>query len=137
MWIKFDLEGMKFELNIDKYYPNQNLDGKWTEVTCNFEFSNVIKYKISHDEILLCCEVDEIRNSLERLLNNELNEIKEFQPCEPDLTFIFNPTDNYFSMTLYREDIDNLYTYLCYVTKKFDKDNPKVQELINSGIIYG
>ena len=172
MWIKFDLEGMKFELNIDKYYPNQNLDGRWTEVTCNFEFSNVIKYKISHDEILLCCEVDEIRNSLERLLNNELNEIKEYQPCEPDLTFILNPkydirndpntiyvkpgfeirdiklqlrvnlwddglTDNYFSMTLYREDIDNLYTYLCYVTKKFDKDNPKVQELINSGIIYG
>ena len=136
-------------------------------------FMDYTAYHIRRNyEILNGLSNEESTKLLERLLNNELNEIKEYQPCEPDLTFILNPkydirndpntiyvkpgfeirdiklqlrvnlwddglTDNYFSITLYREDIDNLYTYLCYVTKKFDKDNPKVQELINSGIIYG
>lgn len=172
MWIKFDLEGMRFDLKIDGYRPNQDLDGEWTNVSFSFKFHNIIDYKIYNAEILLSCEVDSIIDDIKDLLDDKLEKSEEYEPCEPDLTFIFNPkydirnnpnvtyvapgceiqdinielrvnlwdgglTSNYFSMTLDRKDIEKLYTYLCYVTKKINRDNPKVVELMNKGIIYG
>jgi len=46
-------------------------------------------------------------------------------------------TGNYFSMSFDREDIEKFYTYLLLVTNKIDKNDEKVQKLIEAGTLYG
>lgn len=91
MWIKFNLDGMKFELKIENYKPGQTLDGDWADVSFNFEFQDIIKYKKTAMEILLCCEVDDLRAFMEDLLNDKLTDIKSYECIEPDFDFIFRP----------------------------------------------
>ena len=45
-------------------------------------------------------------------------------------------TGNYFSMTFDRGDIEKFYTYLLLVTNKIDKNDEKIQKLIEAGILY-
>ena len=47
MWVKFDLQGMKLKFKVEKYIPNQTIDGEWTEISFSFEFQDVIKYSTS------------------------------------------------------------------------------------------
>ena len=74
MWVKFDLQGMKLKFKVEKYIPNQTIDGEWTEISFSFEFQDVIKYSTSKNEVLLCSEVDDIRNFMEKLLDDKLEE---------------------------------------------------------------
>lgn len=74
MWVKFDLQGMKLKFKVEKYIPNQIIDGEWAEISFSFEFQDVIKYSTSKNEVLLCSEVDDIRNFMEKLLDDKLEE---------------------------------------------------------------
>ena len=91
MWIKLDLDGMRVEFEINNYKANQNLDGNWTKVSYNYNFKDVIKYSSQDAEILLSCEIDELRDDLEKLLNDELTDIKKIDCIEPDLEFELHP----------------------------------------------
>ena len=79
MWIRLDLEGLKFELKIEDYLPNQTLDGKWSNVSFNFEFQNIIKYSQNRSENMLCYEIDELILKYIYdifISNNEFKELK-------------------------------------------------------------
>lgn len=91
MWIKLDLDGMRVEFEIDNYKANQNLDGNWTNFSYNYSFRDIIKYNFQNAEILLSCEIDELRDVLEKLLNDELTDIKKINFIEPDLEFELHP----------------------------------------------
>lgn len=159
MWVKFDIEGLKFELKVENYISNQTIDEAWANVSFNFEFQNIIKYSKDSSENLLCREIDDLMLVLEDLLDNKLNEREEFGCIEPDFTFVFNPkgvngsiditmelqvnlwygglTCNYFSTTFCREEIEQLYLYLSLITNKIEKDDYRIISLIEKGILYG
>lgn len=44
-------------------------------------------------------------------------------------------TDNYLTVTLVREDIEMLLTYLLYVTRKLNDHSPEVTDLANQGFL--
>lgn len=91
MWVKFDLQGMKLKFKVEKYIPNQTIDGEWAEISFSFEFQDVIKYSTSKNEVLLCSEVDDIRNYMEKLLDDKLDEEVIYKCIEPDFEFTFSP----------------------------------------------
>ena len=157
MWLKLDLEGLRFDLNIEDYIPNQTIDGKWASVSSKFEFQDIIKYTKDKSEDLMCYEIDELICHIEDLLNNKITEKQILEEIEPDLIFILNPkekdidiniemkvnlwhgglTYNYFSTTFIREDIEKLYLYLSLISHKIEKDDIRIKELIKEGILYG
>lgn len=172
MWIKFNLDGMIFELEIKNYMPVQAMNDSWVDVSYCFNFKNAIQCFSNNNEILLNWEVDEIRNYTEKLLNDQLDKTVNLECIEPDLNFIFKPkydlrndpnhlcinpgyeiedikieirvnlwcgvpTANYFSTTMYRDNIELFYLYLSLVTKKISIDDIKVKKLLETGIIYG
>lgn len=158
MWLKLDVEGLKFELKIEDYIPNQTIDGKWANVSFDFEFQNIIKYSRSHNELLMCFEIDELICHIKNLLEDKIEEPEILEEIEPDFTFIFNPKDkqksgidmemkvrlwdggltcNYFSTTFGRDEIEQLYLYLSLITNKIEKDDLRIKKLIEKGIIYG
>lgn len=91
MWVKFDLQGMKLKFKVEKYIPNQTIDGKWAQISFSFEFQDVIKYSTSKNEVLLSSEVDDIRDYIEKLLDDKLDEKVIYKCIEPDFEFTFSP----------------------------------------------
>ena len=91
MWVKFDLQGMKLKFKVEKYIPNQTINGKWAEISFSFEFQDVIKYSTSKNEVLLSSEVDHIRDYMEKLLEDKLDKEVIYKCIEPDFEFTFRP----------------------------------------------
>ena len=93
MGFELDVSGVKIELEISRYRltSKKNQFLKWC--TCNFRFSseNWLKYHKENDEILLCCELDELTNALTDLLDNKIQEAKEISFIEPDFVFELYP----------------------------------------------
>lgn len=92
MWIKLDLDGIDFHFQIVGYRKSNldNWDDQWCKVDVTLQSYNWIDYHIS-SSILLSCEVEALRDSVEKLLNDLLTEQEEFEFIEPDLTFVLNP----------------------------------------------
>ena len=172
MWIKFDLQGMRFNLKIENYRPHQDVDGEWTKDSFEFKFQDIINYKKDNYEAILSCEIDDLIKYLDELLNDKMNEPKDYTCIEPDFEFVFSPkfdvrndpnclyakpgteiididlqlkvnlwddglTNNYFSTTFGREEIEQLYTYLKLIAHRIQITDDNVQQLIKNGIIYG
>lgn len=91
MWVKLNLQGMQLEFKVEKYIPNQTIDGEWTEISFNFKFQNIIQYSTNRDELLLSSEIDDIRDYMEKLLHDKLYEVERYKCIEPDFEFIFKP----------------------------------------------
>lgn len=89
MWLKLNLEDLKFEFKIDKYIPKK--EDSWTKVSLHIYMKNAIDYKINYQEILDNYDVDIIRDNLKKLLNDELEEDDELSFAEPDLEFYLSP----------------------------------------------
>lgn len=93
MWLELDISGIEMKLRINGYKPStkENWDSNWCK--CDFLFSSGdwLNYHKEEDEVLLSCEVEELEESLTKLMNNELSEIKEIECIEPDFKFILHP----------------------------------------------
>ena len=93
MWLELDASGIKIKLQIKEYIPStkDNWDSQWCQ--CDFLFSSKdwLYYHKEDDELLLCCEVEELEDSFSKLLNNDLTEVKEIACIEPDFVFILHP----------------------------------------------
>lgn len=126
MWFKIDLDGMTFELKIKNYMPNQTLDGSWAKVSYYFKFHDVINYSADNCELLLNCEIDDIRDYIEKLLNDKLNKKINYECIEPDFNFIFNPK--------YDLSNDPSYVYLQPGTEIVDIDMELKVNLWNGGL---
>ncbi len=158
MWLKLNLNGLKFDLKIDDYSPNQMLEGKWANLSFSFEFQNIIHYSQNQSESLLCYEIDKLVFCIEKLLNNKIAKRTKLEGIEPDFTFIFNPknhnkqidinmemkvalwneglSDNSIIATFDRDNIEILYLYLSLVTNKVNSNDLRIRKLIEKGIIY-
>lgn len=93
MWLKLDIDGIIFQLQVRSYQPSttENWDSEWCRIGLSLASRNWLNYMIENDEVLLSCEVQVLTESLEKLLNDELNEISEIECIEPDFKFILHP----------------------------------------------
>lgn len=119
-----------------------------------------LNYQLHNYHILLSCEVEELAEALEDLLNDKLSETKTIECIEPDFNFVLNPkfnngysivdidmemkiffwdegvlTSNFISLTFGREDTENLKNYLFYVMGRIDKKSSVVNDMIAEGIL--
>lgn len=155
MWIKLNIDGMIFKLKIEDYKPNQDTNGNFVKASYSFIFKDIIKYEKERDEVLLSSEIDILIKHLRELLDDEMKDIVSYDCIEPDFEFIFNPkyddididmelrvylynpmlTCNYFSVLFNRTQIEQLYTYLSLITKRINREDEKVKQLLKEGII--
>ncbi len=149
MWFKLDASGIKINLQIKNYKltNRKNWDREWCHCDFLFYSDNWLNYHKENDEVLLCCEIDEISEALTRLLDNKIIEEKEIICIEPDFIFKLFPqkdlrddarytyvkpgyeiqdiylewriyfwddglTDNYLTITLYRDEITRFRDYI-------------------------
>ena len=92
MWFHLDLDGIEFHFRISHYKKSvqEVWDEQWCKVDLTLQSGNWLNYEVSSD-ILLSCEVEEIRNKLSALLSNKIQAPEELEFVEPDLSFVLNP----------------------------------------------
>lgn len=93
MWLKLDLDGIVFQIQISGYRPStiENWDSQWCRISLSLTSKNWLNYMIENDELLLTCEIETLAESLQKLLNDEFNDAKEIECIEPDFKFILHP----------------------------------------------
>ena len=94
MWFTLDLDGITLHLRIQNYKKSSNSiswDENWTCVDLTLQAKEWLNYQIKNDEIMLACEVEELRDKLGLLLVDGLTEPYSLELIEPDLTFELNP----------------------------------------------
>ena len=92
MWFHLDLDGIEFHFRISQYKKSiqEIWDEQWCKIDLTLQSGNWLNYEISSD-ILLSCEVEELRNKLLELLSNKIHSQEELEFIEPDLSFILHP----------------------------------------------
>ena len=172
MWLMLDLDGIVLRLQIRNYVKVAADD--WDSTWCKTDFSFVsepwLNYHKEDDEVFLAREIDDLKEALQALVNNQLTEVTEFSCIEPDFNFILNPqrdlrldpkvlyvrpgceiadidaewkisfwhdglTANYLSVSLGREDIESLLSYLRLITGELRESDQQIQQLIRDGIL--
>lgn len=158
MRLKLDLCGIDTQLKITDYHftrKNEDPYDNW----CDVEMSLVSRQVNVHPggSILMSDEVLEICNILEEVLIGNRDEEFSLDFIEPDLKLKFYPTKdidhafcelvinlwgsdgslsaNSLSVGLDKDDLMAMWTYLKYVTKQIQKDDPSIKELIDKGNI--
>ena len=161
MWIKLDIDGMAFHLQISNYRLSKKeiWDEQWCKVSCSItdEKNKIINYHISDCELLLCSEIEEMKVSIDRLLRNEFTSKNELEFIEPDFNLALHPkceigytsmewkvnlwsdglTENYFSIEFSEEDLKYLLAYLKYIIGEYSEETPVIKDMISCGILYG
>ncbi len=127
MWFHLDLDGIDFHFRISKYRKSiQDIwDEQWCKVDLTLQSGSWLNYQTS-SEMLLSCEVEELRNKLSVLLSNELQSPEELEFIEPDLSFILHPQKD---LTL-----DPNYTYVAPGHEIVDIDADIHVHLWNGGL---
>lgn len=160
MRLKLDIDGISFYLKITGY--RKTSDSNWDEAWCNVEAclqNEYLNYYFG-SEILLCSEIDTLEKYLSDLLNNKMTEETILECIEPDFEFICEPktvendysgdillfivinlwekgclTANSIHLTLDRQDIQQLYTYLLYIKQVIDRTDERIMSLIKREIL--
>lgn len=93
MWLKLDLDGIIFQLQIRGYRPStkENWDDNWCRVSLSLTSRNWLDYSIREDEVLLSAEIETLAEDLSKLLNDDFSEILETDCIEPDFRFKLHP----------------------------------------------
>lgn len=98
MRLRLDLQGMRIDLEI-KGYHNSNSNNKfdnWCQVSYSFVFPDCINYSKQDDEILLSCEVEDLKEMLDDFIDGKITEKITQGFIEPDFEFVFIPPRNKF-----------------------------------------
>ncbi len=87
--ITLELEGFKLVLEITGWKPSNrdNWDSTWCKVKMDLS-SSFMEYNIN-SECLLSCEVEELKESLDKIIDGE--NAKNVSCIEPDFEFEFSP----------------------------------------------
>lgn len=93
MRLKIDLNGIMLCLKIRGYTPStqDDWDSQWCNVDFSFSSGNWLDYHRENDEVLLSCEVETLADSIEKLLNDQIDKVTEISCIEPDFNFILHP----------------------------------------------
>lgn len=107
MKLTIDLHGILLQLKIKGYVPSTHDDwiSQWCDVDFSFSSGSWLDYHRENDEVLLSCEVETLAESIEELLNDQLEDVTEISCIEPDFHFMLHPKRDL------REDPK--YTYVC------------------------
>lgn len=157
MWLNLSLKDVEFKMKIEDYLPNNGelySNGNWTRISCRIKMGNVINYSSDRSEIFLSLQIDEFKEYLKDFLNNELDgEITAYDSFEPAEWLYFHRYDmsldadirlrnllNYFTkhrlvLEFKKDNLKNLYQYLCLITSEISKDDDSIIELINIGVL--
>lgn len=94
MWLKIDLDGINFQLEITNYtqledrsdYPEE-----WCNVSMKYQSGEWLDYVVDRQQLLLSDEVDDLQSALSRFLNDEFMNAEVLGFAEPDIEFILYP----------------------------------------------
>lgn len=93
MWFNLDLCGITLKMRIKDYQPTNK--ESWDEQWCSVDYSLIsehwLNYSQDDDEVFLSCEIEELAQSLDDLLNDKITEVKTIKCIEPDFNFILVP----------------------------------------------
>jgi len=113
MRLKLDLDGVKTIFEIRKYHKSteENWDEEWCKVTFSFICDNWLEYGRLDEELLLCGEIEELRDYTRRLLLDEIEDTAILTFLEPDFEFTFCPKriDNQLSLFEEHPQVKNAY----------------------------
>ena len=93
MKLKLDLEGILFTLEIINYRPStiENCDDEWCEVSYYATNDVSLNYGMRSYDNILCSEVEELRDTIKKLLLDELTDKSTLSYIESGLSFHFIP----------------------------------------------
>ena len=93
MKLHLDLEGINVILEIKKYHEStrEKWDEEWCLVTFSLTSGSWLNYGKIDDPLLLCTEIEELRDNLEKLLSEKITKKIELEFLEPDFIFELIP----------------------------------------------
>ncbi|MBQ8504197.1 MAG: hypothetical protein IJ491_07960 [Clostridia bacterium] len=93
MFFRIDIDGIDIQLRVKGYSASEKeiWDSQWCDCDFVFRSGDWLNYHKEDTEILLSSEVEELEAELTKLLNGDLNEIKEICCTEPDFVFTLHP----------------------------------------------
>lgn len=93
LWFRLDLEGIDLHFRISKYRKStkENWDCEWCDVDLTLQSNRWLDYHINSAEVMLSNEIEMLRDTIDALLNDKLDEIDTLECIEPDFQFIFYP----------------------------------------------
>lgn len=98
MWLRMDLDGITVELQIQQYSKQNARTGDeydyWCKVSFSFFSEPWLNYKKENEEVFLSCEVDDLAQALDDLLNDRLSKPAEVEHIEPDFCFELSPKED-------------------------------------------
>jgi hypothetical protein len=164
MWLRLDLDGLRFELQVEDYQlPKYRKDwDAWCDVLISLNDSRLVKWA-GGGSVIESREIDSLRDSLRGLLKGEYTEDVIEECVEPDFAFVFHPkgestrlhdtndmnmdflirlwgngypSNNYLSLNFHRENVELLLAYLDLISQEKSTDDPEIQAMLNNGILY-
>lgn len=95
MWFRLNLGGIDFHFQISKYRKStrENWDYEWCDVDLTLQ-AKWLNFQITSSAILLAMEVEKIRDKIDALLNDKLDNPERIECIEPDLEFHLYPKED-------------------------------------------
>lgn len=93
MWIKLDVDGIDFHFRVSRYRKStkENWYDEWCSVELALQADNFIDCHMGPCENMLAKEVEELRDEIDALLNDKLDEPYKIQCIEPRFEFHLFP----------------------------------------------
>ncbi len=162
MWFKLKVDTVAdLHFRVRGYGRNKEGDD-WCVIDLAVK-SDVIDYGLYNDESLEVSDVAELEEALEKSLSGQNEEGIKIDPIEPYMVFeVFSkkvihdidygaymiwqiilwgddgaPSESTINLSLYRDDMEKLLTYLKYAKGEYMIDHSKVRELIEADNMYG
>ena len=94
--MQIDAAGITIDLLIKGYRKStkHNWDDLWCRCDFSFTSNNWLNYTSVDNEVLLSCEIEELEQSLTKLLDGKITEKTVIEPIEPDFKFILFPEED-------------------------------------------
>ncbi len=131
--LKIDIDGiiLRFAVSEYRHSTRENWEDEWCKIDLLLESKPWINYKIDHDEMLACCEIDKLSAAFSDFLDGKIGQKQDISFIEPDIEFTLYPghlspyaemrvhfwnegflTENYLVLTLSNEEIRSFNMYL-------------------------
>ena len=155
MWLAHDLAGINLNIRVRDYTKSANEDWytEWCQVDLTLQSGNWLHYCMA-TENLLCCEVEESRDTILDFLQNKRDKPENLSFIEPDLSFHIHPfgftgyssmdlhvhlwdeglPENYISVGFDRDDMEKFCSYLQFITGAITREHEIVQQLLEEKI---
>lgn len=155
MWLTLDLNGILLNLKITGFTncKHTSTGDNWCEFELSLNADNLIDY-YNQGCLALPDELESLISAINALIKGKIQLSKRIEFIEPDLSFVLvpsdetydirlemrvmfwngRPSDNYLSVSFYRDNIKAFLTYLELVSKRLKTDDKTVQKYISENV---